>query len=137
MKRLLIALILTLHGLIHLIGVMTYWKLTEFEDLPDASTLLDGRFEVGTTLALALGALWLVAMVGFIFGAVGFQLKRTWWPPALLSVTFLSLILCLLAGAEARMGVAFNVVIVAVFAVQRLWPRAEPRAIGTDKEMAS
>jgi hypothetical protein len=41
------AVLLAMHGLIHLIGPAVYWKVVELEEFAYKTTLLDGRWDLG------------------------------------------------------------------------------------------
>jgi membrane protease YdiL (CAAX protease family) len=56
------ALILILHGLIHLIGTTIYMKLGTVEGLSCKTTLLGGRWDVGEGGIWMFGALWVVPL---------------------------------------------------------------------------
>ena len=48
MIRLAFAIFLALHGIAHGVGFASSWRLGEFEDAPRDTTVLGGRFDVGT-----------------------------------------------------------------------------------------
>ena len=59
------ALVLALHGLVHLMGTTVYLKLGELEGMPYRTTLLDGRWDLGDGGIRVVGVLWAVAAVAF------------------------------------------------------------------------
>jgi hypothetical protein len=116
MKTLLIiaAIVLIVHGLIHLMGTASYLKLTEIGELPYKTTLLNGSWDLGTKGIALFGVLWAVATVGFVAAGVAMIAGWSWWQPLLLGVTLFSLVLTALDYKVAYAGVIINVVILAV-----------------------
>jgi hypothetical protein len=112
------ALILTLHGLIHLIGPTVYMKLGKVEGIAYKTTLLGGRWEVGERGIWMFGALWVVPAVGFILAAVAMLAGWSWWPPVLIGVTLFSLLLTVLDWRVAYAGVVVNLVILGVLTLE-------------------
>ncbi|MDD5467090.1 MAG: hypothetical protein PHS96_04735 [Anaerolineales bacterium] len=103
--------IVTLHGLIHLMGLIAYWPLGKLAELPYKTTLLDGRWEIGAAGTRLFSLVWLLAGLGFLMAALGLGLGRSWWAPVLLGASLLSLMLCILDWRAAFRGVWINVAI--------------------------
>jgi hypothetical protein len=112
------AVILALHGLIHLMGTAAYLKLAEVQDLAYKTTVLGGRWDLGEVGIGIFGVLWGVAAIGFVVTPLAWLMNRKWWRPALVAVTLLSL-LTILDWETAKTGVAVNL---ASLAVLWLWP---------------
>ncbi len=108
------ALVVFIHGLIHLLGFATYWQLAEIENLPYKTTLLGGLWDVGEAGIRVFGALWLVAAIGFVVAAYGLAAQQDWWRTAMVAVALFSLVLTVLDWKVAFAGIAINVVILAV-----------------------
>jgi hypothetical protein len=108
------AIILALHGLVHLMGTAVYMKLAEIEGLTYKTTLLGGRWDLGEGGIGVFGVLWAVAAVGFVIAAVAWLVGWGWWQPVLVGVTLFSLVLTVLDWSNAFMGAIINVVILAV-----------------------
>jgi hypothetical protein len=92
MQRVLVnvaAVILILHGLIHLMGTAAYLKLANVAGIPYKTALLNGRWDVGDNGMRAFGVLWAVAAVGFVVGAAGMLAHSWWWRSVLVPVTML------------------------------------------------
>ena len=102
------------HGLIHLMGTVTYMKLGVVEGLRYKTTLLGGRLDLGASWIAIFGALWAVAAVGFVIAAVAFLAEWSRWQPVLVGVTLFSLILTALDWNSAFAGVIFNIGILLV-----------------------
>ncbi|HTM27021.1 MAG TPA: hypothetical protein VL225_17610 [Vicinamibacterales bacterium] len=117
MQRVLViaaAVVLVLHGLIHLMGTAAYLKLANVTGIPYKTTLLNRRWDVGDTGIRVFGVLWTVAAFGFIVAAVALLAGSTWWRSVLLAITGLSLVLTALDWNVAFAGVFVNVAILAV-----------------------
>lgn len=107
------AVILILHGLIHLMGTVTYMKLGTVQGLTYKTTLLDGRWRLGESGIHIYGALWAVAAIGFILSAVALLFGWIWWKPVLVSIAVFSLALTALDWKTAFAGIILNIVILA------------------------
>ncbi|MDX1378761.1 MAG: hypothetical protein R3307_07930 [Anaerolineales bacterium] len=113
--------ILIVHGLIHLMGTVTYLRLGSVEGLTYKTTLFNGRWDVGQTGMAVFGALWAVAAIGFVIAAIGLIAGWSWSQPMLICVTILSLVLTALDWNTAFAGVILNIVIlIAVWLGPRL-----------------
>jgi hypothetical protein len=108
------AILLGLHGLIHLMGTAVYMKLTEIQGFSYKTTLLGGRWDIGENGIRIFGALWAVPAVVFIVAAVALLAGWEWWRLVLVAVTLLSLVLTILDWRIAYAGVVINIVILAV-----------------------
>jgi hypothetical protein len=112
--KIMVAVVLALHGLIHLIGTAAYLKLADVQGFPYKTTVLSGRWDLGQVGMNFFGVLWAVAAIGFVVAAIAFLINLTWWQPALLWVTLLSLMLTVLDSSNAYAGIFINSVILAV-----------------------
>lgn len=112
--QIIFAVVLGLHGLIHLIGTAVYMKLTEIQGFSYKTTLLGGRWDIGENGIRIFGALWVVPTVGFIVVAVALLAGWEWWRPLLVAVTLMSLVLTFLDWSVAYAGVVINLIILAV-----------------------
>ncbi|GAB4461754.1 MAG: hypothetical protein Kow0070_19840 [Anaerolineales bacterium] len=108
-----IAILLILHGLIHLMGVVTYLKLGTVQGLTYKTALLNGRWDWGENGIRLYGALWGLAALGFVVAAIAMLTGAAWWRPLLGGVTFLSLALTALDWKDAFAGAILNLVILA------------------------
>ena len=107
------AILMLLHGLIHIIGVVTFWKLGLHDQY---STRVLG-VDIGERAIYVLGFAWLVATVAYVIVAYGMFVDLTWWQTVLAVVTAFSLVLTLLGGKDTLVGTAFNVVTLAALYV--------------------
>jgi hypothetical protein len=106
------AIALVLHGLIHLLGALTYLGVAEFDGLPYRTVLFAGRWDVGESGAQLFGVGWLIAAVALIGVGLALALRQAWWRRLVLLAAPLSLVLCLLAWPDAPAGAAFDVAII-------------------------
>lgn len=106
MLRILFAIIVFIHGLIHLMGFVKEWKLAPVTQLSGQTLLpLTG---VGTKIA---GALWLLACIGLLWAGVAFLLKKEiWWVVAAIAL-LLSQALIVLYWQDARAGTVANIIL--------------------------
>lgn len=109
------ALVMLLHGLIHLIGVVTFWKLGMHEMY--STKVLGGRLDLGERGMYVLGFFWLVATVAYAVVAYGMFADLDWWRTSLAVVTAFSLVLTILGWKDTVVGTAFNVVTLVALAV--------------------
>ena len=108
------AIVLVLHGLIHLMGTAVYMKLAELEGFSYKTTLLGGRLDLGEGGIRVFGALWVVPAIGFVAVGVALLAGWEWWPPVLVAVTLFSLVLTALDWSVACAGAITNALILAI-----------------------
>jgi hypothetical protein len=108
------AVVLALHGLIHVLGFLALWQLAQIDGLPYRTTVIDGRFEIGETGARLLGLAWLVLVPAFLACAYGLFRGARWAVPAIALVAAVSLVVSILGLPESRPGLMFDVAILAV-----------------------
>jgi hypothetical protein len=113
------SIVLILHGVVHLMGTTVYLKLGNVEGLPYKTSLLGGRWDVGSTGIGLFGVLWGIVALGFIASAVAMLMGWEWWQPALIVVTVASLLLTLFDWSSAYAGAILNTLILIAF---WLWP---------------
>jgi hypothetical protein len=111
---------LIIHGLIHLLATTAYLRLAEIKGLPYKTTVLNGRWDLGTNGIVIYGVLWAVAAVGFILAAIAIIAGWSWVEPILLGVTLISLVLTALDWKVAYAGV---IIIMPILAVIWIGPR--------------
>jgi hypothetical protein len=111
MIRIVVAIVLIGHGLVHLLGFVVPWQLATLEEMPYKTTLLAGALDVGTTGIRVVGLLWLLAAIGFVVAGVAVFALRSWWGAVTLGVALFSLVLCILGWPDTRFGLLVNLVI--------------------------
>ncbi len=115
--RWLVVGVFIVHGLVHMMGFSAAWRLGGSARVASVPTFPAG-LTAGSPVVLALGALWLVAMAGFLSAAVGLALHAAWWKAVATMAAALSLMLCLAWWNDAVIGVIINVAILAGLTVQ-------------------
>ncbi len=108
------AAVVALHGLIHLLGTVSYLKLARVQGLPYKTTVLGGRLDLGDLGIGVFGALWGMAALGFLVSVVGIVLQSSWWVSTLMAISLFSLALTMLDSSVALTGVVVNAVILAL-----------------------
>jgi hypothetical protein len=101
------------HGVAHLVGFVTYWKIASFEEMPYKTTLLSGALDVGDVGIRIVGFLWLLTGLAFIGLGLGVITLQPWWYPLILYIIIFSLIMCFLGWPDPRVGVLVNIIILA------------------------
>lgn len=109
--RIIAAVILFFHGLIHLMGTVVYMKLGTLEEFSYKTTILNGRVDLGESGIYIFGGLWAIAAIGFVVTAVGLVINWKGNPSLLMSVSIFSLGLTGLDWEIAFTGVFVNIVI--------------------------
>lgn len=106
-------IVIAAHGLIHLMGTVTYMKLGTVEGLSYKTTVLNGALDLGARGIAVFGALWAVAALGFIAAAAALLFGWEWGQTALVVVALFSLVLTAMDWDSARFGAITNLVILA------------------------
>jgi len=119
MLRVILALLLLLHGLVHVLGFVVPWRLASVETMPYTTTLLAGSLNVGASGIRVVGALWLLAAVGLVIAGVGVLTAQSWWAPLALVVVLCSLMLTILGWPASYFGVLVNVALLAYLILGR------------------
>jgi hypothetical protein len=121
--RMILAILMVLHGVAHLPGFVNEWRLASLEGLPYRTTILAGRLDLGEQGIRVVGTLWLAAAIAFWAAGAGAFADRPWWIPVAALVALASLVLSLVELPEAKIGVLVNLVILAgLFIASRLAP---------------
>jgi hypothetical protein len=113
-----IALILGLHGLIHLIGTSVYLQLIDVDGFAYKTTVLGGRVDLGDSGIRIFGALWILPAIGFVAAALGLLEGRSWWQTTLLAATLVSMVLTVLDWNVAFMGALVDLAILGALWIQ-------------------
>ncbi len=107
------ALILFGHGFAHLPGFLVFWKLATLKEMPYKTSILAGRVDVGDFVIRVVGVLWLLAALAFVTSSIGTATRLSWWQPAALTTSIVSLLLCIIGWPEARFGLLINTALIA------------------------
>lgn len=125
--RFVLAVLLLAHGIAHLPGFLTSWRLASLEGMAYKTTLLSGTINVGDVGIRIIGVLWLLAAVGFVTAGIGTALVVSWWGTLTAGVASFSLVLGVLEWPEARIGVIVNLVILAYLGIATQIESLSPR----------
>jgi hypothetical protein len=109
--RLALVALFVLHGIAHLPGFAVAWRLTTTPEMPYKTTLLGGRVDLGDAGIRVMGLLWLAAGSGFLAAAVATWRGSATWPKLALVLALVSLVLCVAAWPDSRIGVVVNLAI--------------------------
>jgi hypothetical protein len=116
MIRRIAAILLALHGVIHLIGFVTPWRIATLEGFAYRTTVFNGALDVGDAGARVIGLVWLGLTFGFVAAGYGIWRRTRWAVGLTVVLAVVSLVVCLLGIPEAGAGVAIDVVILAAVA---------------------
>ena len=114
MARRIAAVLLAVHGLIHLIGFVVPWGITQVEGFPYRTSALAGAIVLGEPGARLVGVVWLVLAVGFVVAGVATWRRAAWAAPLAAVLATGSIVVCVLGLPEAVFGIVVNVAILAV-----------------------
>jgi hypothetical protein len=109
-----VAVVLAIHGLIHLMGATVYLRLGDVQGLAYKTTVLGGRVDLGAGGIRVFGALWILPAIGFVAAALGLLQGWNWWSVALLAATLISTMLTVLDWNVAFMGAIVDFAILGV-----------------------
>jgi hypothetical protein len=115
--RFVLAFLLFAHGVAHLVGFVSSWKLATLAEVPYKTTVFLGRVDVGDVGIRMMGVLWLLAALAFLVAAIAVATETGWAVRFTLAAVIGSLILCVVGWPDARIGVAVNVGLALLLAV--------------------
>lgn len=123
--RIALAVFMLLHGVAHLPGFAVPWKLAKSPDMPYHTTILAGWVDVGDAGIRLFGLTFLLLTVAFALSAGATFLRAEWWLEMAIATVVVSTLVCVLALPEARIGLAANLLILAllVWAHRAGWVR--------------
>ena len=120
LRRQVIAVLLVLHGLIHLFGFLTSWNIIDVPGISRTPTVFPDEVPIG--VIRDLGALWLLGLAAFFLAAYAVLRDHHWWKGVAFGSAVVSLLATLFWIHEAWPGLILNAVIIALIA--RSWWRA-------------
>lgn len=93
MWRYIIAIVLLAHGIGHIMPFMAAWTpQISKAGFSDASWIFPGDVGVGSPIGQAFGLLGLVALIGFVAGALGLVTHQAWWPVVTIAAAVISIV---------------------------------------------
>jgi hypothetical protein len=124
MIKLLISIVLMMHGIGHLLFAANAWGIWKTEAAQ--SWLWSGVLRMGVGLEGLLGLFWLVPMAGYLAGAWGYFTEQQWWQPVLLVSAVTSSILVLLWWGGINTSSAFFALLVNAIVLGLILWQGEP-----------
>jgi hypothetical protein len=112
MLRIIFALLVFIHGLIHLLGFVKEWKVAQVRQLSG-----EKLFPFGDALSKMLGIVWLVTFLCFAVAVAGFLATKDWWWMVAFTAVVISQALIILYWKDAWAGTILNVVLLPVIIV--------------------
>jgi hypothetical protein len=107
------AVALALHGMIHLIGFVSPWRIASLEGFAYRTTILGGTQDVADVGVRLIGLAWLGLTFGFLAAGYGVWRRKPWAVGLTAVLAIVSLIVCVAGLPETAAGVAIDVVILA------------------------
>lgn len=74
---------------------------------------------VGYAFAVRFNFLWLVVALAFAASSISTGARLSWWQPATLITSVLSLLLCIVGWPDARFGLFINIALIAFLLVNK------------------
>jgi hypothetical protein len=117
MVKLLISIVLLMHGIGHVLFTANAWGIWRTETAH--SWLWSGVLRLGGAVEGAFGLLWLVPLAGYLAGTWGYFTQQDWWQTVLLGAAVISSVMVLLWWGGINTSSAFfalvvNAIVVAV-----------------------
>jgi hypothetical protein len=108
------AVIIALHGVIHLIGFVSPWRIASLEGFAYRTTVLGGAQDVGAVGVRLIGLVWLGLTIGFLTAGYGVWRRKARAVGLTGVLAVVSLIVCVAGLPETAAGVAVDVSILAM-----------------------
>jgi hypothetical protein len=114
-------MLMTLHGIAHLVGFVGSWWPAALRDYVYKTTVIGGLVDIGDGGIRLVGLAWLAAAIAFItVASLALANRPVWIPLAPLGVSVTSLLLCIIGWPAARIGLGVNAaLLVAILVGQR------------------
>jgi hypothetical protein len=115
------AVVLALHGVIHLIGFVSPWRIASLEGFAYRMTVLGGAQDIGDVGVRLIGLVWLGLTFGFLAAGHAVWRGKPWAVSLTGALAMVSLIVCVAGLPETAAGVAIDVVILATVSYVALY----------------
>jgi len=115
--RFVLAFVIAAHGIAHLVGFISSWRLATLAELPYKTTIFSGRLDVGDAGIRVIGVLWLLAALAFLVGPIAVTTEASWAGRFLFAAVIGSTLLCVAGWPDARIGLAVNLGLALVLAI--------------------
>ncbi|WP_104523651.1 hypothetical protein [Blastococcus atacamensis] len=126
MPRTLAAVVLVIHGLVHLMGTSLLWKWGQ----PGELHYGDVRPEAGSTAAMVVGGAWLIALLLYLVTAALLATGRPAWRPVGLLAALVSTVVLVPSASIAWAGLAVDVAVFVGVAVSVTAVKRSREAVG-------
>lgn len=107
------AVVLALHGVVHLIGFVSPWRIASLEGFAYRTTILASGQDVGDGGVRLIGLVWLGLTFGFLATAGGVWRGKLWAVGLTGVLAVVSLIVGVAGLPETAAGIAIDAVILA------------------------
>jgi hypothetical protein len=118
--RFVLALFLLAHGVAHLVGFVSSFKLATLPELSHKTTIFSG-IDVGDAGIRVMGVLWLITALAFLVAAGAVATATDSAARLMLAAVIGSLTLCVVGWPDARIGVAVNLGLILLLAIGARW----------------
>ena len=109
MLRIIFIFIMSVHGLIHMMGFLKEWKLAEVKALTGKTII-----PLSESLSKTAGTFWLIVCLLFLASCTLFLMKKEWWWMIAIAAIILSQMLIVLYWQDAKYGTITNILILIV-----------------------
>ena len=107
------AVALVLHGVIHLIGFVSPWRIAMLDGFVYRTSIFNGTLDVGDVGVRVIGLVWLGLTIGFVTAGYGVWRGRPWAVGLAGGLAIVSLIVCAAGLPETAAGIAIDLAILA------------------------
>lgn len=108
LSRWIVGILLIGHGLIHILGLLEVWGITDIEELTGQPSI-----DIGQTTADVVAAEWLVAFLVLLAAGIGVLMRRSWWRTWAIAGVVVSQAAIVVWWADAATGTIPNLLVVA------------------------
>jgi hypothetical protein len=105
--------VLALHGLIHVIGFLSPWRIATLEGFAYRTTAFNGGLDIGDIGVRAIGLVWLGLTLGFLAAGYGLWRGKPWAVGLAGVLAVVSLIVSIVGLPETVAGVVVDAAILA------------------------
>jgi hypothetical protein len=116
--RILFAVALFLHGLVHMLGFVVPWGLAEVDGLPCPTSAAWGRIPLRPRGVRVLGMGWFMGTLAFALAAAGVWTHAPWGSTMAAVAATYSLALCILGSPAAAAGIPIDLAILTILAAE-------------------
>lgn len=108
LSRWVVGILLMVHGLIHILGLLEIWEISDIEELTGQPSI-----DIGQTTAEVVAAGWLVAFLVLLAAGISVLARRSWWRTWAIAGVVVSQAVIVVWWADAATGTVPNLLVVA------------------------